>query len=56
MNELHVLVIDDEPGMRMGVERTLNGEKLDFWETDTLNIIVDTAGTGAEGVNDGASL
>ena len=50
MNNLHVLVIDDEPGMRMGVERTLHGEKLDFWGTDTLDVVVDTAGTGAEGV------
>ncbi|OGK11132.1 MAG: hypothetical protein A2W80_18445 [Candidatus Riflebacteria bacterium GWC2_50_8] len=50
MNKLHVLVIDDEPGMRMGVERTLDGQKLEFWETDILNVSVETAGTGAEGV------
>ncbi len=50
MNKLSVLVIDDEPGMRMGVERTLNGETLDFWGTDTLQVLVDSAGTGGEGV------
>ncbi|PKL50846.1 MAG: hypothetical protein CVV42_02230 [Candidatus Riflebacteria bacterium HGW-Riflebacteria-2] len=50
MNKLRVLVIDDEPGMRMGVERTLNGETLNFWETDTLEVLVESAGTGAEGV------
>ncbi len=50
MNKLRVLVIDDEPGMRMGVERTLNGETLNFWGTDTLQVLVESAGTGGEGV------
>ncbi len=51
MNKLRVLVIDDEPGMRMGVERTLNGETLNFWGTDTLQVLVESAGTGSEGVD-----
>mgnify|MGYP000844280210 FL=1 len=51
MNKLRVLVIDDEPGMRMGVERTLNGETLSFWGTDTLQVLVESAGTGGEGVD-----
>ncbi|NLF98096.1 MAG: hybrid sensor histidine kinase/response regulator [Candidatus Riflebacteria bacterium] len=51
MNKLRVLVIDDEPGMRMGVERTLNGENLSFWGTDTLQVLVESAGTGSEGVD-----
>lgn len=50
MNKLRVLVIDDEPGMRMGVERTLNGETLNFWGTDDLEVEVESAGTGCEGV------
>jgi len=50
MNKLRVLVIDDEPGMRMGVERTLHGETLNFWETDSLEVEVESAGTGGEGV------
>ncbi|PKL45501.1 MAG: hypothetical protein CVV41_00460 [Candidatus Riflebacteria bacterium HGW-Riflebacteria-1] len=51
MNQLQVLVIDDEPGMRMGVERTLDGQRLEFWGTDILDVAVETAGTGAEGVD-----
>ncbi|MFZ5949844.1 MAG: ATP-binding protein [Candidatus Rifleibacteriota bacterium] len=50
MNHLKVLVIDDEPGMRIGVERTLNGEKLEFWGTDSVSINVKSAGTGSEGL------
>lgn len=50
MNSLHVLVLDDEPSMRTGVERTLDGQQLEFWGTDTLNVIVETANTGSEGI------
>ncbi|MEW6710138.1 MAG: ATP-binding protein [Candidatus Riflebacteria bacterium] len=50
MNQLKVLVIDDEPGMRIGVERTLNGESLEFWGTDCVSIDVKSAGTGSEGL------
>ncbi|MDN5278509.1 MAG: two-component system, sensor histidine kinase and response regulator [Clostridiales bacterium] len=50
MSFLKVLVIDDEPGMRMGVERTLDGEKLEFFGTDLVEVSVASAGTGAEGI------
>lgn len=50
MTGLKVLVIDDEPGMRTGIERTLDGEKLEFWDTDIVEISVDTASDGKEGI------
>lgn len=50
MNELKVLVIDDEPGMRLGVERTLDGLSMEFWGTDQVEIKVQSAGNGQEGL------
>ena len=50
MNQLNVLVIDDEPGMRLGVERTLDGLNLEFWGTDIVQVKVQTAGNGNEGI------
>jgi len=50
MNLFNVLVIDDEPGMRLGVERTLDGQTMEFWGTDQVQISVKSAGTGQEGV------
>lgn len=51
METLKVLVIDDEPGMRLGVERTLDGLTMDFWETDQVEITVQSAADGQEGID-----
>lgn len=51
MDRLNVLVIDDEPGMRLGVERTLEGTILEFWETDKITVTVQSAATGNEGLD-----
>jgi signal transduction histidine kinase len=50
MSEIKVLVIDDEPGMRTGVERTLQGIKLEFQGTDVAEVSVLSAGDGNEGI------
>lgn len=51
METLKVLVIDDEPGMRLGVERTLDGLTMEFWETDQVEITVQSAADGQEGID-----
>lgn len=50
MTDLKILVIDDEPGMRTGIQRTLDGTQLEFFESDIVQISVDTAANGKKGL------
>lgn len=53
MNELKLLIVDDEPGMRLGSERTLRNYRFilpGFEEEDEVGFSIRTAGTGAEGL------
>lgn len=53
MNKLKLLIVDDEPGMRLGSERTLRNYRFilpGFEEEDEVGFSIQTAGTGAEGL------
>jgi signal transduction histidine kinase len=51
MSEIKILVIDDEPGMRTGIERTLNNAELEFRTTDKAHLTVKSASDGQEGID-----
>jgi two-component system, sensor histidine kinase and response regulator len=52
MNELKLLVVDDEPGMRLGVERTLRGWHFQLAGfDDEVSFQVRMAGTGREALD-----
>jgi signal transduction histidine kinase len=51
MSILKVMVLDDEPGMRSGIERTLAGQKLEFDDIEPVEIEVDTASDGQQGID-----
>lgn len=51
MIEIKVLVIDDEPGMRMAAQRALEGHTVDLTDIDDkVRFTVEVAGTGEEGL------
>ncbi|GAB4285011.1 MAG: response regulator [Candidatus Rifleibacteriota bacterium] len=50
MKDLKILVIDDEPGMRTGIERTLDGAQMEFFENDVVQVSVDSAANGKDGL------
>ncbi len=45
-----MLVIVDEPGIRMGIEKLFDGRQFELRESNTLNVVFETATTGSDGV------
>lgn len=50
MDALRILIVDDEEGMRLGIERALRNFTVDIHQVeDTVSFVIEQASTGEEG-------